>query len=84
MFKFPLFNGQRVQIESELVKRKSKNLWEKLKDAFNTPITTATAQPQANPDRERIYYCPSCGQECSQEEYESRFCLDCDFVDFGL
>lgn len=35
--KFPLYNGSRVSIESEVIKRKPKNLWQKLKDAFNQP-----------------------------------------------
>lgn len=80
--KFPLFTGQRVTIESELIKRKPRNLWQRMKDAFQVPETHTTAQ--AEPQGERVFHCPSCGQECSQGEYESGFCLDCDFVDFGL
>jgi hypothetical protein len=33
---------------------------------------------------EKICHCPSCGQECTKEEYESGFCLDCDTVEMGL
>lgn len=44
-------------------------------------------RPQAEPQElrpEKIYHCPSCGQECSFEEWESGFCLDCDTVEMGI
>jgi len=34
--KFPLFSGQRVTVESEIIKRKPRNLWQRMKDAFST------------------------------------------------
>ena len=34
--KFPLYNGSRVNIESEIIKRKPKNLWERLRNAIKT------------------------------------------------
>jgi hypothetical protein len=34
--KFPLFSGHRVTVESEIIKRKQRNLWQRMKDAFST------------------------------------------------
>jgi hypothetical protein len=79
--KFPLFNGQRVTVESEIIKRKPRNLWKRFKDSFKPQTVSNNPQPQR---AEKIYHCPSCGQECSKEEYESGFCLDCDTVEMGL
>lgn len=45
--KFPLYNGSRVSIESEIIKRKPKNLWQKLRDAFSAnPQNRNNSKPQ--------------------------------------
>jgi len=51
---------------------------EKMEQSKKEDLTTTSE------DSEKIYHCPSCGQECTQEEFESGFCLDCDQIEmFG-
>lgn len=82
-------NGKPNQINSEIKTAwlnslpKSKTLTERIKEYFK-----AKPQPQRelreSENSEKIYNCPSCGQECTQEEHESGFCLDCDGIEmFG-
>lgn len=80
--KFPLHNGERVSIESEIIKRKPRNSWQRFRDWFKPrqPVNQLIKKSEET----KTYYCPQCGQECTQEEYESGYCLDCDTVEMGL
>src|SRR3972149_2196107 len=91
-FESPIFKqvGKPYQINNEIKQLwlnslpKKKTLKQKLSELFKPKI-----RPQAEPNSEelrpeKIYHCPSCGQECSKEEYESGFCLDCDTVEMGI
>jgi hypothetical protein len=47
-------------------------------------VSSQEDKTATNEDSEEIYHCPSCGQECTKEEFESGFCLDCDQIEmFG-
>lgn len=81
--------GKPFQINSEIKQLwlnslpKKKTLKEKIKDYLKAKQQTQRATEQSE-DSEEIYHCPSCGQECTQEEHESGFCLDCDQIEmFG-
>lgn len=37
-----------------------------------------------NVEPEQEYLCPQCGQPCTQEEFESGYCLDCDQIEMRL
>ena len=90
-FESPIFKqcGKPYQINSEINQLwlnslpKPKTFKQRLSELFK-----AKPRPQAEPNREpraeKEYTCPSCGQECSREEFESGFCLDCDTVEMGI
>jgi hypothetical protein len=89
-------DGKPFQINSEIKQKwldslpKKKTLREKIKDYLKAKQQTQRPERKLEPETEqsenseKIYHCPSCGQECTQEEHESGFCLDCDQIEmFG-
>jgi len=75
-------NNQIRQLWLELLPKK-KTFGQKLHEwIHNKP--RPQAEPNREPRAEKTYTCPSCGQECTKEEFESGFCLDCDTVEMGI
>jgi hypothetical protein len=50
----------------------------------SSPHITHGNRSSTEEEENEDYTCPSCGQTCTKEEYESGYCLDCDQVElFG-
>lgn len=59
--------------------------WQEVKAQHQRILERRNQSTEKNEDTEKEEYeCPQCGQECTQEEFESGFCLDCDQIEmFG-
>jgi len=57
--------------------------WHEMNERHQKRIENSQTTSEPNEEKEE-YECPQCGQECTKEEFESGFCLDCDTVEMGI